>query len=99
MLPSLDYNNSVTRNYKIFKKMVDISKIKIGDKVHYVPFDGCDESLIENGMVKEMPGHTNTSIRVVYSCGGNWDDYMNYTSQLTPINKLGMGWKHNPLNL
>ena len=35
--------------------MIDISTIKIGDKVHYIPFEGCDESLIENGIVKEIP--------------------------------------------
>ena len=45
--------------------MIDISTIKIGDKVHYIPFEGCDESLIENGIVKEIPEHTFDSVRVV----------------------------------
>lgn len=74
--------------------MIDISKIKIGDKVHYIPFEGCDELLYENGMVKEIPDHTNNSIRVVYNCAGEWDNFMNYTSQLTNINQLRDGWYH-----
>jgi len=74
--------------------MIDISKIKIGDKVHYIPFKGCDDSLIENGMVKEIPDHTNTSIRVVYNCAGEWHRFMDYTSALTRIEDLELGWKH-----
>jgi hypothetical protein len=45
-------------------------------------------------MVKEIPDHTNKHIRVVYNCAGEWDNFMNYTSQLTPIDKLKMGWAH-----
>ncbi len=74
--------------------MIDIARLKIGDKVHYLPFEGCDESLYQNGMVKEIPDHTNNEIRVVFHCGGEWDNFMNYTSQLTPINKLQLGWFH-----
>ena len=74
--------------------MIDISKLKIGDKVHYIPFKGCDESQYENGMVKEIPDHTNTAVRVVFNCAGEWNNFMNYTSQLTNINQLEMGWKH-----
>ena len=74
--------------------MINIADIKIGDKVHYTPFEGCDASLIENGMVKEIPDHTNTEIRVVYHCGGEWDNFMDYTSALTPISKLKLGWYH-----
>lgn len=71
--------------------MIDISTLKIGDKVHYISFDGATP---ENGMVKEIPDHTNTQVRVVYHCAGEWDKFMDYTSQLTPINKLEMGWGH-----
>jgi hypothetical protein len=74
--------------------MLDISKLKVGDRVCYTPFEGCDESLIENGRVKEIPDHTNTSVRVVFNCAGEWDMFMDYTSQLTPIDKLELGWKH-----
>jgi hypothetical protein len=74
--------------------MLDISKIKIGDRVHYTPFEGCDTSLIENGMVKEVPEHTTTSIRVVFNCAGEWSRFLEYTSQLTPIARLEIDWKH-----
>jgi hypothetical protein len=74
--------------------MIDISKIKIGDRVSYRPFKGCDPSLIENGMVKEIPDHTNDSIRVVFNCAGEWNNFADYTSQLTSIDQLEIGWSH-----
>lgn len=76
--------------------MIDISKLKIGDRVHYIPFEGCDEKTYENGMVKEIPEHTNDHIRVVFHCAGEWKNFMNYTSQLTPVRQLRMGWFHAP---
>lgn len=75
-------------------KTIDIAKLKIGDKVHYIPFKGCDESEYENGMIKEIPDHTNTAVRVVYKCNGEWDRFKDYTSQLTNLNQIGLGWKH-----
>ena len=74
--------------------MSDTSKLKIGDKVHYVPFEGCEKNQIENGIVKEFPEHTNTAIRVVYNCAGEWNRFMDYTSALTQLRDLGIGWKH-----
>ena len=74
--------------------MIDISELKIGDKVHYYPFEGCDDSLIENGMVKSIPNHTNTSIFVVFNCAGEWYRFREYTAQLTPIENLKTGWWH-----
>lgn len=72
---------------------MDIANIKIGDKVHYQPEHyGADKW--ENGMVKEIPEHTNTSIRVVYNCAGNWENFKNYTSALTNLRDLKKGWKH-----
>lgn len=73
--------------------MIDIAKLKVGDKVCYQPAHyGADK--YENGLVKEMPDHTNTSIRVVYNCAGNWDKFMDYTSALTQLSDLTLGWKH-----
>lgn len=77
---------------------IDISKLEIGQRVHYLPLNECDESLIENGMVKEIPEHTNTAVRVVFNCAGEWDDFMNYTSQLTDISQLKIGWFHSTAN-
>ncbi len=71
--------------------MIDISTLKVGDRVNHIGHEGATP---ENGMVKEIPEHTNTEVRVVYHCAGEWDNFMNYTSQLTPINKLELGWKN-----
>lgn len=74
--------------------MIDISKLKIGSKVCYVPEHYKASGKYENGMVKEIPEHTNTAVRVVYNCNGKWDDFINYTSALTNINDLELGWRH-----
>lgn len=63
----------------------------VGDKVHYIPFDGCSEDKYENGIVKSIP--TSYAAFVVYHCDGKWDDYQNYTAALTSIEDLRPGWK------
>ena len=75
------------------KQVIDIAKLKIGDKVCYQPEHYGDDEY-ENGIVKEIPDHTNRSIRVVYNCGGNWDRFKDYTSALTNLSDLKLGWKH-----
>lgn len=72
--------------------MVNIATLKVGDKVHYIPFEGSNE--YENGIVKEIPEWSKNSVRVVYHCNGDWNNYKNYTSQLTNIENLYSGWKH-----
>lgn len=64
-------------------------KIKVGDKVSYHP-KHYSENHYEIGIVKEIVD--NTSIRVVYNCGGDWENYMNYTGCLTNIRDLIIGW-------
>jgi len=73
--------------------MVDISKIRVGDKVHYKP-DYYSDDEWKNGLVKEIPDFTVTSIRVVYNCAGDWENYKNYTSALTNVRDLYLGWRH-----
>lgn len=73
--------------------MINISTIKIGDKVSYQP-EHLGDDKYQNGMVKEIPNHTNTAIRVVYNCNGDWDNFKNYTSQLTNIKDLKLNWQH-----
>lgn len=81
--------------------MIDISKLKIGDKVHYQP-EHYTETEWENGMIKEIPDFATdktatigyNSIRVVYNCAGNWENFKNYTSALTNLRDLKLGWKH-----
>lgn len=89
--------------------MIDIAKIKKGDKVHYLPshyrnsvpifeedglgIDGYADKW-ENGIVKEVPEHSTDSVRVVYNCNGDWKNYENYTSALTNVRDLFIGWRH-----
>lgn len=73
--------------------MIDISKLKIGDKVCYQPsYYGNDRW--ENGMVKEIRDNVLDYIWVVYNCNGEWDKFKDYTSALTNIRDLRLGWKH-----
>ncbi len=76
--------------------MVDPALLKVGDKVYYQPLHYKEEpkEKWENGMVKEIPDHTNTAVRVVYNCEGNWDNFKDYTGCLTNIRDLYLGWKH-----
>lgn len=74
--------------------MLDIAKLKIGDKVHYQP-SHYGEDKWENGLVKII----NTDIRmdavwVVYNCAGEWDRYQDYTSACTRLVDLKLGWRH-----
>ena len=50
---------------------------------------------MENGIVKEIPEHTDSAVRVVYNRGADWDNFKNYTSALTDLSDLIIGWKHN----
>ncbi len=66
------------------------SNLKVGDKVAYVAEHISDR--IEIGIVKEIPEHTTTAVRVVYNCRGNWSKWQNYTSALTNLKDLKIGW-------
>lgn len=61
-------------------------QLKEGDKVHYTTSHGA----IQNGIVKSV---TESAIFVVYSCGGDWENYRDYTGQNTPLERLQLGWK------
>lgn len=81
--------------------MIDISKLKVGDKVYYQP-EHYGKIRWENGMIKEIPNFATdkksqvgyNSIRVVYNCAGNWEHFKDYTSALTNLEYLKLGWKH-----
>lgn len=64
-----------------------------GDKVHYVPYEGCDEHLIQNGIIKTVRDEDN--FFVVYNCNEDWDNYEDYGSQLTNVKYLKNGWKED----
>lgn len=75
--------------------MIDITTIKVGDKVHYAP-GYLEAAEYENGIVKEIPNQTNditkNKIRVVYNCAGDWENYAQYTAALTDIKDLRIDW-------
>lgn len=75
--------------------MVDVAKLKKGDKVHYMPEHYIKENKYENGIVKEVPGSLYDSVRVVYNCNGDWVNYDDYTSALTNVRDLHLGWKYD----
>ena len=65
--------------------MIDTEKVKVGDRVRYINHGA------SNGIVKEVTDHE--YIRVVYHCGGDWDNFMNYTGAMTAVRDLIYGWK------
>jgi len=73
--------------------VIDKAKVKVGDKVCYQP-SHYPEDKWENGIVKEVPEYNNTSVRVVYHCNGEWDNYKDYTAAMTNVTDLYPGWKH-----
>lgn len=78
--------------------MLNKEDVKVGDRVYYQPSHYREQDKWENGIVKEIPEHTSSSIRVVYNCGGDWSNYQNYTSALTDCRDLNEGWIEKIIN-
>lgn len=68
--------------------------LKVGDKVCYQPSHYA-ENKWENGIVKEIPEFTYESVRVVYNCNNDWENYKDYTGALTNLRDLTKDWKTN----
>lgn len=68
-----------------------ITENKVGTKVHYIPFEGADKEIWENGIIKGHSPELNHYF-VVFKCGGDWENYQNYTGQLTDGKNLKGGW-------
>lgn len=68
--------------------MIDITRLKVGDKVRDVSFRG-----EENGIVKEIRPERKDVVLVVYHCAGEWENFMDYTGASTKISDLKMGWE------
>ncbi len=80
--------------------MLKLLDLKVGDKVHYQPEHYEASGEFENGIVKSIPSFAADSrhdfykcVRVVYNCAGDWDNYKNYTSALTNLRDLKLGWE------
>lgn len=72
--------------------MIDVNKVKPKDKVHYKP-SHYKEDQYENGIVKSIA--PNGGVLVVYNCGGDWANYMNYTAANTNPSDLHNDWRYN----
>jgi hypothetical protein len=65
--------------------------IRVGQSVHYAPEHG----LKENGVVKSI---TDSTVFVVYNCGGEWHRYMEFTGCSTNHIDLLPGWATDARN-
>ena len=69
--------------------------LKVGDPVHYQPSHYLKDDRWENGIVKEVPEFTLSSVRVVYNVAENdWEHYEQYTSAMTDARDLNKGWRN-----
>ena len=73
--------------------MINRNTIDVGDKVYHQPDYYKEPNKFENGIVKEILCHVADSLRVVYNCSEDWDNYQDYTSALTNVRDLYLGWK------
>ncbi len=71
--------------------MLKISDLQVGAKVHYQPEHYSDN--FENGIVKEIRDGKTDAVWVVYNCAEEWHRYKDYTSALTFLRDLKLGWK------
>jgi len=69
-----------------------LESIEVGQAVHYIPFEGCDKNIYENGMIKSINEHDSTCVFVVFNCNDDWDNYTDYTGESTKIDQLRKGW-------
>ena len=60
--------------------------MQIGDKVTYRGYGGhTQEGVVKDIAMDEDPF-------VVYNCGGDWENYRDYTGAKTPKGRIKMGW-------
>lgn len=74
----------VTSN--IEKEIYKLLQLKKGEKVTY-----SDGYKTEKGIVKEIKPD-GRKMFVVYHCGDDWDHYEDYTSALTDLSMINVGW-------
>ena len=70
----------------------DIANLRNGQKVHYQPEHYAPDEW-ENGIIKEIRESKIDGVWVVYHCAGNWGRYQDYTSALTNLRDLKIGWR------
>jgi len=83
------------RSEMISMRINDIASLRVGQAVHYQP-EHYSDSEWENGIIKEIRENKLDGVWVVYNCNGEWDRYAEYTSALTNLRDLKLGWKFEP---
>lgn len=64
--------------------------IPIGQKIRY---HSISTNKIEKGIVKSLDPVNNNVAYVVFNCGGDWENYQNYTAERCLISELFEGWE------
>lgn len=77
-----------SENERNWVPIEDQSEVQVGSIVYYRPDHYKESGKVEMGRVKEIPEYTKESVRVVYHCAGQWEDYQKYTSALTKLSDL-----------
>lgn len=72
--------------------MLDIAQLRVVQKVHYQPEHYKDDEW-ENGIIKEIREDRPDGVWVVYKCNGEWARFSEYTSALTNLRDLKLGWR------
>lgn len=67
---------------------MDESLFSPGDWVVWLPFEGCSAKDVEVGRVKSLSEGNPDLVFVVYHCGGDWENYQNYTGAGTSVRWL-----------
>lgn len=70
-----------------------MNEFKEGQKVHYIPYEGCFMSEYQNGIIKSFTNNM-AGVFVVYNCDNDWKNYKDYTATLYPICEIKNGWIH-----
>ena len=73
--------------------MIEITDLRVGQKVRYQP-EHYGEDEWENGIIKEIRDGRNDGVWVVYHCADKWGRFMDYTSALTNLRDIKLGWRY-----
>jgi hypothetical protein len=71
-------------------KGLRMQDLKIGDKVRFVGVGDMGKINNEKGIVEGLIG--STRVYVVYNCNKDWENYSDYSSQITSLEDLRLGW-------
>jgi len=72
--------------------VIDITQLKIGDKVHYQPKHYCSHDF-RNGLVGEIREDVKDHVWVIYICSGGWPKHKDYKGEKTNLRDLKKGWR------